>query len=116
MGLRETFYSQITISLCGIITPFGFTDRRCWGTGTFREQLAKKLGSDATPELVNTLFNTLATASIPVWGSEQRNAINAAYNNVTSFFYIAAIVIIVPAFVLVWFLPNQTLTYVLYFS
>lgn len=34
------------------------------------------------------------------------------YNTVTSYFFVAAMVIIAPGFLLVWFLPNQKLKYV----
>ncbi|KUJ08496.1 MFS general substrate transporter [Mollisia scopiformis] len=77
-------------------------------TGTFREQLRKQLGDKSTPELVEALFNSITTM-VPEWGTPERTAINAAYNNVTSYFYIAAMVIIVPGFIIAWFLPNQTL-------
>lgn len=46
-------------------------------TGTFREQLAKQLGDSATPELINTLFNSI-TGDIPAWGTPERTAINIA--------------------------------------
>ncbi|CZR51781.1 uncharacterized protein PAC_01658 [Phialocephala subalpina] len=78
-------------------------------TGTFREQLREQLGDKGSPELVEALFNSITTL-VPGWGTPERMAINQAYNNVTSFFYIAAMVIIVPGFILVWFLPNQRST------
>lgn len=46
-------------------------------TGTFREELAKQLGDNATPELINTLFNSI-TGDIPAWGTPERLAINRA--------------------------------------
>lgn len=46
-------------------------------TGTFRQQLAKQLGDNATPELINTLFNSI-TGDIPAWGTSDRIAINKA--------------------------------------
>lgn len=46
-------------------------------TGTFREQLWKQLGSSATSELVDSLFNSI-TGEIPAWGTVERHAINKA--------------------------------------
>lgn len=46
-------------------------------TGTFREQLNKQLGDLSTPELVETLFNSISTL-IPEFGTPERTAINAA--------------------------------------
>ncbi|KAJ9139362.1 Major facilitator superfamily domain-containing protein [Pleurostoma richardsiae] len=77
-------------------------------TSTFREELAKQLGSRATPELIDALFNSITTL-VPDWGTPDRIAINTAYDHVTSYFFIAAMVIIVPGFAFVYFLPNQTL-------
>ncbi|KAF3765180.1 MFS general substrate transporter, partial [Cryphonectria parasitica EP155] len=77
-------------------------------TGTFREELARELGDSATPGLINTLFNSI-TGAIPAWGTAERIAIVKAYNTVTSYFFVAAMVIITPGFILVYLLPNQTL-------
>lgn len=46
-------------------------------TGTFREQLSKQLGSSATFELVDSLFNSIR-GDIPAWGTAERHAINKA--------------------------------------
>lgn len=46
-------------------------------TGTFRELLAKQLGENSTPELINTIFNSI-TGNIPAWGTVERVAINKA--------------------------------------
>ncbi|EPE05642.1 siderochrome-iron transporter [Ophiostoma piceae UAMH 11346] len=80
-------------------------------TGTFPGQLRKYLGDMATPELINDVVNSI-TSNIPAWGTPERMAISTAlpqYNHVTAYFFIAAIVIIAPGFLLVYFLPNQAL-------
>lgn len=46
-------------------------------TGTFRELLAGQLGGNATPELIDTLFNSI-TGTIPTWGTVERVAISKA--------------------------------------
>lgn len=78
-------------------------------TNTFREELAKALGDNSTPELIDALFNSITSTLIPAWGTVERNAINTAFDKVTSYFFIAAMAIIVPCFPIIWYLPNQTL-------
>ncbi|EXJ96328.1 hypothetical protein A1O1_01454 [Capronia coronata CBS 617.96] len=94
-------------------------------TGTMREQLSKALGSDATPELISNLYNSITTG-VPDWGTPQRAAIAVAvsltkgssigllltggqYNKVTSYFFIAAMAMIIPGIAFALFIPNQTL-------
>ncbi|KAL2060987.1 hypothetical protein VTL71DRAFT_9039 [Oculimacula yallundae] len=78
-------------------------------TNTFREELAKALGENSTPELIDALFNSITSTLIPPWGTVERTAINTAFDKVTSYFFIAAMAIIVPTFPIIWYLPNQTL-------
>ncbi|PVH81078.1 MFS general substrate transporter [Cadophora sp. DSE1049] len=78
-------------------------------TNTFREELAKALGDNSTPELIDALFNSITSTLIPAWGTVERTAINTAFDKVTSYFFIAAMAIIVPCFPIIWYLPNQTL-------
>lgn len=46
-------------------------------TNAFRPALWNHLGDSATPEMVNSLFNSI-TGTLPAWGSSERDAINAA--------------------------------------
>lgn len=46
-------------------------------TGTFRSELRRELGSLGTPEMVETVFNSI-TGAIPAWGTVERMAINRA--------------------------------------
>jgi MFS family permease len=46
-------------------------------TGTFREQLAIQLGEGASPELINSVFNSI-TLALPDWGTPERTAISLA--------------------------------------
>lgn len=46
-------------------------------TSTFRERLYERLGGMATPELVETLFQSI-TGTVPEWNSPRRIAINSA--------------------------------------
>lgn len=43
-------------------------------TGTFRQELTRQLGAAATPELVDSVFNSI-TRAIPAWGTPLRNDI-----------------------------------------
>lgn len=81
-------------------------------TSTFPTELRKYLGDQATPELISNIINSIDT-DIPAWGTPLRTGISNAYNQVTSYFFIAAMVIIAPSFILVYYLPNQKLKYVL---
>lgn len=83
-------------------------------TSTFPNELRKYLGDLATPELISNVINSI-DAGIPEWGTPVRTGIANAYNQVTSYFFIAAIVIIAPSFIIVYFLPNQQLKYVFVF-
>ncbi|KAH9207757.1 hypothetical protein DL95DRAFT_527740 [Leptodontidium sp. 2 PMI_412] len=58
-------------------------------TNTFRDELAKALGDNSTPELIDALFNSITSTLIPTWGT---------FDKVTSYFFIAAMAIIVPCF------------------
>ncbi|CAK7226562.1 hypothetical protein SBRCBS47491_006273 [Sporothrix bragantina] len=77
-------------------------------TSTFPDELRKYLGDLATPELINDVINSI-DSNIPAWGTFARTGIANAYNQVTSYFFIAAMVIIAPSFIIVFFLPNQKL-------
>lgn len=46
-------------------------------TNSLRPALWSHLGDSATTEMVNSLFNSI-TGTLPVWGSSERDAINAA--------------------------------------
>ncbi|KAH8892390.1 MFS general substrate transporter [Thozetella sp. PMI_491] len=89
--------SSVGSAICGAIY-----------TGTMRQELTKALGDNATPELIENLYNSITTG-VPDWGTPQRAAIASAYDTVTSYFFIAAIVIIIPGFIIGFFIPNQTL-------
>ncbi|KAH7312937.1 hypothetical protein BKA65DRAFT_600485 [Rhexocercosporidium sp. MPI-PUGE-AT-0058] len=82
-----TLGSAIGTAISGAIYPH-----------TFREELAKALGDDSTSELIDTLFNSITSTLIPAWGTVERSAINTAFVKVTSYFFIAAMAIIVPCF------------------
>ncbi|CAK7270489.1 hypothetical protein SEPCBS119000_004117 [Sporothrix epigloea] len=77
-------------------------------TSTFPNELRHYLGDLATPELVSDIFNSI-DSNVPAWGTVARTGIANAYNQVTSYFFIAAMVIIAPGFLIVYFLPNQKL-------
>lgn len=51
-------------------------------TNSFRPALWIRLGDDATTEMVDSLFNSI-TGTLPLWGSPERDAINAAVGFLT---------------------------------
>ncbi|CAK7230550.1 hypothetical protein SCUCBS95973_007612 [Sporothrix curviconia] len=77
-------------------------------TSTFPNELRHYLGDLATPELISDIINSI-DSNVPAWGTVARTGIANAYNQVTSYFFIAAMVIIAPGFIIVYFLPNQKL-------
>ncbi|CAK7233113.1 hypothetical protein SEUCBS140593_008493 [Sporothrix eucalyptigena] len=77
-------------------------------TSTFPNELRHYLGDLATPELISDIINSI-DSNVPAWGTVARTGIANAYNQVTSYFFIAAMVIIAPGFIMVYFLPNQKL-------
>jgi MFS family permease len=82
---RETAQIAALIVMIGTLgSSIGTAISGAIYTGSFREQLAKQLGDSATPELINSLFNSIAGV-IPVWGTPQRDAINAAVNPKSEF-------------------------------
>lgn len=73
-----------TAQMAALVVMIGMIGRAVGGaiagaiyTGTMREQLAKELGENATPELINALFNSI-NKLVPEWGTVERIAINAA--------------------------------------
>ena len=80
-------------------------------TSYFRQQLTKYLGTDGTAELIEGVFNSLTTILPPI-GSPQRNAIAKAYSQIMADFTYVAFGCVVPAAIMIWFVPNKMLTYV----
>ena len=80
-------------------------------TSTFPDELRHYLGDLATPELISDIINSINT-NLPAWGTVARTGIADAFNQVTSYFFIAAMAIMAPSFIIVYFLPNQKLKYV----
>ncbi|CAK7274514.1 hypothetical protein SEPCBS57363_006205 [Sporothrix epigloea] len=77
-------------------------------TSTFPNELRHYLGDLATPELISDIINSI-DSNVPAWGTVARTGIANAYNQITSYFFIAAMIIIAPGFLIVYFLPNQKL-------
>ncbi|KAJ0122113.1 hypothetical protein J7T55_002625 [Diaporthe amygdali] len=74
-------------------------------TNAFRPALWNHLGDSATPEMVNSLFNSI-TGTLPAWGSSERDAINAAYSDVLRYMTYAALGASIPGPIMAFFLPN----------
>ncbi|KAI3397103.1 hypothetical protein diail_11246 [Diaporthe ilicicola] len=77
-------------------------------TNAFRPALWSHLGDSATPEMVNSLFNSI-TGVLPAWGTSEREAINAAYSDVIRYMTYAALGASIPGPFMAMFLPNYRL-------
>ncbi|KAL1864613.1 hypothetical protein Daus18300_007630 [Diaporthe australafricana] len=77
-------------------------------TNSFRPALWSHLGDSATPEMVNSLFNSI-TGVLPAWGTSERDAINAAYSDVIRYMTYAALGASLPGPIMAFFLPNLRL-------
>ncbi|KAK1535755.1 ENB1 protein [Colletotrichum paranaense] len=74
-------------------------------TNTFKPMLYKYLGASASPELVNSLFDSIV-GTAPAWGTPERNAINHAFTDVMKFMVYTAVGASAPGVILAWFLPD----------
>jgi MFS family permease len=78
---RETAQMAALIVMVGMLgSAIGDAISGAIYTGTFREQLAAQLGDNATPEVIDALFNSITTL-IPDWGTPDRIAINSAVSS-----------------------------------
>ncbi|XXG95526.1 hypothetical protein Hte_001790 [Hypoxylon texense] len=78
-------------------------------TSHFKAELAKELGSSATPALIESVFNSI-TKTLPAFGTPQRDGIARAYNTIMAYFTYVAFGSIAPGFIFAWFLPDRKLT------
>ncbi|OLN88187.1 Siderophore iron transporter 3-like protein 1 [Colletotrichum chlorophyti] len=74
-------------------------------TNTFKPTLYRYLGDGASPQLVDSLFDSIV-GTAPPWGSQERNAINHAFTDVMKYMVYTAVGASAPGAVLAWFLPN----------
>jgi ABC-type transporter Mla maintaining outer membrane lipid asymmetry permease subunit MlaE len=77
-------------------------------TGTFKQELRRHLGSLATDEVVNSVYESI-TSGIPATGSAQRDAVNLAYSDVLRFITYAAVATSAVVLVLAILLPDKKL-------
>lgn len=77
-------------------------------TGTFKQELRRHLGSLATEEVVDSVYQSI-TNGIPATGSEQREAVNLAYSDVLRYITYAAVATSAVVLVLAILLPDKVL-------
>jgi energy-converting hydrogenase Eha subunit E len=77
-------------------------------TGTFKEQLREHLGSLATTEVVDSVFESI-TSGIPPTGSAERDAVGLAYSDVLRFITYAAVATSALVLVLAVLVPDKVL-------
>lgn len=76
--------------------------------GTFKQELRHQLGSLASDDVVDSVFESI-TQGIPATGSQEREAVNLAYSDVLRFITYAAVATSALVLVLAVFVPNKKL-------
>ncbi|KAL0935906.1 siderochrome-iron transporter [Colletotrichum truncatum] len=74
-------------------------------TNTFKPTLYRYLGAGASPQLVDSLFDSIVGVA-PAWGTPERTAISHAFTDVMKSMVYTAVGASAPALILTWFLPN----------
>ncbi|WYZ35251.1 hypothetical protein EsH8_I_001527 [Colletotrichum jinshuiense] len=74
-------------------------------TNTFKATLYRYLGPGASPELVDSLFDSIV-GTAPAWGTPERNAINHAFTDVMKYMVYTAVGASAPGVILAWFVPD----------
>ncbi|KAH8887119.1 MFS general substrate transporter [Thozetella sp. PMI_491] len=77
-------------------------------TNTLKPALQYYLGDSASPELVDSIYNSI-TGTLPAWGTPERTAVNLAYSDVMRSMTYTALGASVPAVFITWFMPNHEL-------
>ncbi|KAI0702931.1 major facilitator superfamily domain-containing protein [Cerioporus squamosus] len=77
-------------------------------TNTFKGALRNNLGSGASQETIDALFNSI-TGVLPEWGTAERTAVNIAYSDVMRWISIAAEATGAPLLICALFLPDKKL-------
>ncbi|KAK6826075.1 siderochrome-iron transporter [Apiospora arundinis] len=77
-------------------------------TNTMRKSLWKWLGPNASPALIESLYNSI-TGQLPAWGSSERIAVNYAYSSVITYITYAAVGASAPGIILALLLPDKEL-------
>lgn len=78
-------------------------------TSAFKGALRSRLGASATDALIDAIYNSITSKSIPVWGSPDRVAASLAYSDVMRYISYMALGTSFLLFPLAWFLPNKRL-------
>jgi cytochrome c553 len=76
---------------------------------TFRDALRHHLGAGAPDSVVNAVFESITSATIPAEGTPQRKAVNLAYSDVLRNITYAALGTSAICLVIAFFLPNLQL-------
>ncbi|KAE9406915.1 MFS general substrate transporter [Gymnopus androsaceus JB14] len=78
-------------------------------TNILRSRLAAHLPSGTSSATIDSLYNSI-TGTLPVWGSSERVAVNAAYSDVIRYITIVSLVGSMPLMFFALLLPNLKLT------
>lgn len=78
-------------------------------TGSFKDALRHHLGSDATEDVVNSVYTSITSALIPAVGTAHRNAVNLAYSDVLRDITYSAVATSAVCVIIAFFVPNHRL-------
>lgn len=78
-------------------------------TGSFKDALHRHLGSQATDDVVNAVYDSITSAIIPAAGTAQRAAVNLAYSDVLRDITYSAVATSAVCLIIAVFVPNLRL-------
>lgn len=79
-------------------------------TGSFKDYLHQHLGSSATSDIVNAVYESITSTEIPLSGTPERSAVNLAYSDVLRDITYGALATSALCVLLAIFMPNFRLS------
>ncbi|WPB07330.1 uncharacterized protein RHO25_011991 [Cercospora beticola] len=77
-------------------------------TTSMKERLSSRLGANAKPGEIDSLYDSI-TGTLPAWGSQDRQAVAAAYSDVMGYMTVVALWVAAPVVILALLMPNNKL-------
>jgi hypothetical protein len=103
---------QVTalVLLCTFVGgSVGNTVAGAFYTGSFKDALRHHLGSQATDDIVNAVYDSITSATIPATGTVERTAVNLAYSDVLRDITYSAVATSAVCVIIAFFVPNLRL-------
>jgi len=77
--------------------------------GNFKDALHRHLGSQATEDTINAVYNSITSLDIPAQGSTERTAVNLAYSDVLRDMTYSAVATSAICVIIAFFVPDHRL-------